>query len=177
MQLHDFLSGSGGAISAPTKAVKFKVVGKSNETGQLVTAEANAILVCVNEHERQQALRAARAEVLKQYPNGEIPSERLSDEETYQLLYASLRDSADPRVQFSQTVPELRAALTIQTAKDLLTTFLEFMEDEFPQQLNKAQFAELVEEAKSKSFAALLKSYDYSTVRRALPGLGYLFSK
>lgn len=171
MKLSDFLSQAGGHASlAPTKPVKFKVLGR-NQGGEQVVADAEAILVFVSEKERQEAIRDAHQELRRLYDKMPVPDERLSDEISYQLLFRALRDSTDQRVAFAGSVPELRAAMSLRVCSELVATYHEWVAQEFPEEIDEEQFQKLVEEAKKVCFFDLVSAFGSRTIQRAMPSL------
>jgi hypothetical protein len=136
-----------------------------------------AVLAFVDEKRRDEAMDAAETAIRRVYSDGNAPAEKRSNEIAYQVLVRALRDADDPRVQFAESVEQLRSALVQRVATHLYGEYLDFVDDEFPEVITPEQFADLVEQAKKCSAPVLLTSIDYWTLRRALPGLVAHFAK
>lgn len=146
MKLGQFLS---QAPTAPTKRVRFQVVGRDREEF-VVRAEAEADLVFVDERARQQANRDARA-YLSSLPSSTPSSTEDADaEEAYHLLHLALRDTADVRTPFAASVDELRRSLVAPVALRLAAAYWKFVADEFPDVTTDKQQKALEEEARGK---------------------------
>ena len=176
MKLGDFLSQAGSSTPAPTKPVKFKVLGINGE-GQQVTAEAEAVIVFVDEHARQEAIREAHKDVRERWKNEDVPPDRLDDEITYQFLLKALRTADDPRRSFCASARELRNALTLRVCGSLMQQYRAFADEEFPDDVDNATLEELIKEAEKKSFADLISARGFSLIHRALPFLAARFGK
>lgn len=176
MKLGDFLSQAGSSTPAPTKPVKFKILGRGPMGEQLV-CDAEASLVFVDEHQRQEAIRDSHKAQRALYGADPVPPDRLDDEISYQFLLRALRTVEDPRVAFAASVRELRNALTLRTAGELMQTYNAFAAEEFPDAIDQKEFDDLVKEAESKSLAVLLSECGFSRIYRALPSLAGRFGK
>jgi hypothetical protein len=179
MKLGEILRKSGGAFRAPTKPVKFKVIGRDPSSGDQTVADAEAVLVFVDESEREEALIESEKYIRKKFPDGVMLSaDRLTDSHTYHLLAKALRDADDPRQPFAAGgVSELRASLHRNEAQHVYSEYLRFVDEEFPEHVDDETFEELADAAAKKSLRDLLSSFDLSTIRRALPSLVARFSK
>lgn len=174
MRLGDFINTAGAGTPAPTCPVSFKVIGL-NSAGQQITGQANAVLVFISEKERQEAKREALLRMRELYKDQPIPSDQLSDEETYEILRCALRNPDDPRQKLGSTA-ELKMTIVEDVAKEIWRTYGVFLDEEFPPSIDAKTFAELVADAEKKSLAALLQSGG-SSIRRALPSLVNHFLK
>lgn len=171
MNLGDFLSTAGSVPPAPVEPVSFNVLHE-DQGGERRKIPVNAILVCITEKARQKCMRDALAHLRKEYPEG-IPPDRLAEEERYQILAECLRDADEPRKAFSG-VTQLRSAIVSSEAAEVWSTWVNFMDREFPPSISPEEFQQLVEDAKKKSLSGLLGSIDSSKILRALPGLMFL---
>lgn len=168
MNLSDILMGkSGPTFDAPSKSVKFKVIGRDPQGSQTV-ADAEAALVFVTEDERTEARVAAELEVRKR---GTADPEVLYDTRVYRLLTYALRDSEDHRKPFVSDVNLLQRSLNRRTVMELFSAYEQFVADEFPAQMDEELFEKLVESAKGKYLSDLLSSHDSWTILRAMPAL------
>lgn len=175
MNLKDFLNAAGTGRPAPTCPVRFKVLGFDPNSATAVSAEASAVLVCLTEQQRQKA-EIDGAKSARKLSEGNEPTVDLVTEETaYHVLYQALRDAEDPAKYFAGTVTELKTALVGAVATDLMSTYKEFLEREFPPEVTVEDFREMVEAAKKDSLASLLSSGNLRKVVRCLPGLVRLF--
>lgn len=171
MRLGDFLSTTvEGQVAAPVHPVTFKAI-KRGKHGEEYVIEMKAALAFVDEKRRDEAMDAAEAAIRRVYPDGNAPVEKRSNEIAYQVLLRALRDADDPRVQFAESVEQLRSVLVQRVATHLYAEYQDFVDEEFPEVITPEQFADLVEQATKKSMRDLLISTDYWTLRRALPGL------
>lgn len=170
MKLHDFLSAQGGVRTAATRPVKMRVVGL-DPSARSVVAEARAEIAHVSERERQQALREADRALHDLYLHDPVPEDRREDERTYHILQRALRDADDVRQPFSDSVTELKSALVLAEARRVWAAYVQFMEEEFPDQVDGETFERLVEEAKKASVPDLIASFGFDAVRRSMPGL------
>lgn len=177
MRLGDFLNVTvEGQVTAQTHPVTFKAI-KRGKHGDEYVIEVKAVIAFVDEKRRDEAMDAAEAAIRRVYPDGNAPVEKRSNEIAYQVLLRALRDADDARVQFAESVEQLRAVLVQRVATYLYSEYLDFVDEEFPEVITPDQFAELVEAARKKSLSDLLTSTDYWTLRRALPGLVAHFGK
>ena len=175
MKLGEFLS-AGNQQPAPVKPVKFRIIGKNLDGIQLIS-DAEAVLTFIDEHTRQEAIKDAQKECAALYGKEPIPAERIDDQVTYHFLTKSLRTTEDYRVQFATNANELRRALTLRVAGDLMTAYREFVAEEFPDFIDQEEFDKLVKEAESKSLAVLLSEFGFSKIYRAFPSLAAQFGK
>lgn len=167
MKLGEIVSSkSGGAFRAPTKPVKFKVLGQNNR-GEQIIADAEAVLVLVPEEEREAALIDSEKAMRKQFPDGIVSPDRLLDSHAYHTLAIALRDTDDAAALFAPNVPALKGALHKNVARALYEQYLEFCNDEFPEVVDDETFAAMIEDAKKKSLPDLLSQYGSSTMKRA----------
>jgi hypothetical protein len=151
MKLGDILTRSrrGDAMTAPTKPVTFKVLGRDAD-GVLTTAEAHVVLAFVDDQERAEALRAAEKALRADFPDGDAPPELLTEERTYQVLVRALRDEDDPRAPFAESVRQLRGALHHLEFSRLLKVYEQFVAEEFPEVVTPEQLDQLVDEASNQ---------------------------
>ena len=176
MKLGEIITGkAGGVYEAPTRSVKFKVIGR-RATGEQVVADADASIAFVPEALRVESRVAAEKALRKEFPDG-APSDLLNDERVYHLLLKCLKDSDDHRQPFAMTVDELKSSLHRRVAVDLYTAYEKFSADEFPEDIDVDAFEQLVEEAKKKSLADLLLSHGSEQILQALPSLVAHFGK
>lgn len=177
MKLGDIIAGGGstGAYRAPTKSVKFKVLGENSQSEQVI-ADARAELRFVPEDEAVECRDTAERVLRKKFADA-IPADLLLDERAFQLLQRALRDADDPRQPFAASVTELRSGLQRREANRLVNVYEQWVAEEFPEQVDDDIFEQLVEEAKKKSLADLLSSHESSTILRALPSLVAHFGK
>lgn len=177
MKLGEIVTGRAGSVfDAPTKSVKFKLIG-SKANGDGLISEAEAVLAFVPEDQRTEARINAEKAMRKQFPDGNIPEDLLSDERVYHLLHKSLKDSDDHRQPFASSVDELKRFMHRRTILDLATAYEQFCADEFPEVVEDDVFEQLVAEAKKKSLGDLISSYEPEKILRALPSLVAAFGK
>jgi hypothetical protein len=148
MRLGDFLNTSiEGQLMAPTHPVSFKAIKRSKH-GEEYIVEVKAVLAFVDEKRRDEAMDAAEAAIRRLYPDGNAPAERRSNELAYQVLLHALRDADDPRVQFAESVEQLRSVLVQRVATHLYGEYRDFVDEEFPEVITPEQFADLVEQGR-----------------------------
>jgi hypothetical protein len=172
VKIEDFLTNLGNNPPAPAEPVDFKILHEDSQ-GERYKLTVNAVFVCLTERQRQAALKAALAYCRKEYPDG-VPNDRLAEEERYHLLAEALRDADDPRVQFA-SVTRLRAAIPPSELGELWVKFTGFIDREFPPSVSPEEFAKLVEDAKTFTFAELLTSTGSMKLSRAFPALLFLY--
>lgn len=178
MRLGEFLNAMhrDGAPEAPTCPVRFKAIARGAH-GEEYLVDCNAVLAFVDESKRDKAIDAAEAVLRRAYPDGSAPAEKRRNEVAYQVLLYALRDADQHRTQFAASVDELRAALVQPVATRLYTEYIEFVDEEFPDEVTPEQLEEMAKEAEKNSFGDLLTSYGYLTIRRALPSLAARFGR
>lgn len=177
MKLGEIITGkAGGVYDAPTRPVRFKVIGK-RANGEQVVADAEAVIAFVPESQRVESRVAADKALRMSFPDGNAPADLLNDERVYHLLLKCLKDSDDHRQPFAMTVDELKGSLHRRVAVDLYTAYEKFSADEFPEEMDVDTFEQLVEEAKKKSLCDLLSSHGSELILRALPSLAAHFGK
>jgi hypothetical protein len=170
MKLAAFLAVHGRSLPAPTRSVKFKILGADvRKSGTVAPAEAE--IAFVSETSRQEALRNADAAIATEY-EGQLPSgDRREDERMYHVLHRALRDKDDVRQPFAESPDELKAALVLPEAARIWREYLQFVDEEFPEWVDAETFEKLVAESKKTSLPDLLSSFGSDVVRRSMPGL------
>ena len=152
-QLHEIFSQE-PTLPPPQKPVSFKAIAKTRD-GALYDVEA--VLVIVDSPEVRKAIRDAELALREEYKPAPdavaapIPTKARADEETYQLLVRALRVAEDPRRPLARTVLELRNALPAPVAGQLITTYNEWLEAEFPDTMTMAGLRQLEADAEGKS--------------------------
>lgn len=177
MKLGEFLSGA--TATAPGKPVKFKIFGGKVQSSEKVFVDVEAVLTFVSEDERQAANCDAQKHIKLLYGDVEPPANAFADEVAYQILFRSLRDSqsANFAAPFADTIIQLRKVLAAKPAKDLYVKYLDFVYEEFPDDISPDELEALTKDAEKKSFAVLLSEYEFSKIVRALPSLADRFGK
>jgi hypothetical protein len=173
MKLGAFLERArkGQARPAPTKAVKFKILAHDGQGDRVVVEDVTAALVFLDDAERQEALDAADKAA------GDKSATLIAEERQYQILSRALRDDEDYAVQFAKDAGELRRAMHSMERQRIYDEYVQFIADEFPDEISAEDFDKLVEEAQGKSLPALLSSFGYSRIRAALPSLAARFGR
>lgn len=166
MKLNDFLL---QGRPAATRSVTFRVLG--NDAGMNgVVADARAELAYVSEHVRHEAMREADAALREAYAGKDPQEDRRNDERTYHVLCRALRDADDVRQPFAGTVRELKGALVLAEAHRIWAAYADFMDEEFPDEIDAETFEKLVADSKKNTLADLISSYGYAAVRRLMSG-------
>lgn len=170
MDLADFLSTASRAVPAPTRTVKFKLIGSGSDSTRVIV-DATAELAFLDDAERLEALRAAADYVKKTYKGEEPVMSRRYDEEMYFILRRALRRTDDISEPIARTELELRNALVLPEALRLWDEYQRFVREEFPPDYSEEETRELVEEAKKKSLIALLSERGSGPIRAAWASL------
>lgn len=147
MQLGEILAGV--TESVKSEPVKFRVLGEGPE-GEQVSAQAEAVMVFVDEDKREKFRLKARAWLeAHDYKGKPVPSIVLDEEESRWFLMAALRDKSDPSKAFCPEAQyELfRKALIAQQVSYLYGLYREFIKNEYPELASDEQKRELVEAA------------------------------
>lgn len=166
MQIDDFFSTASRAVPAPTRTVKFRLLGRDPNSGERLVADATAELAFIDEETRLDALRLADQHIKAKY-NGEPPSGRRFDEDVFFLLACAMRDPEHLDRPFAETALRLRNGLTLPEALRLHDEYQRFVREEFPDSISPEEERELVEAAKKKSLLALLSEHGSSRIRSA----------
>lgn len=131
MQLGKFLDAAKNR-PAVTRPVKFKLAAK-NQGSQPTSVEVEAVLAYVDEEERADLAVAASSYLAEKFPGKQITSAEQSNELTFRLLAAALRDKDDPvKPLCDMGVDQLRPCLLFTVAKDLSQQYQDFIEAEYP---------------------------------------------
>lgn len=178
MNLLDFLSEKNdGRSLAPIKPVTFQVVGEDRTSGAKVRAEARAVLVFVDEAQREDVLADAEKAMRQKYPSGEIPPLSIANEITFQKLVRALRDADSPRRPFADNINQLKSSLMLPVASRLIDDYDDWVSEEFPTSITVEQFEIIVEQATKKFLSGQPSSTDCSRLARVLSGLAGRFEK
>lgn len=157
---------SGKALLAPTKRVTFKVL-LHTQHGERTTTDASAILVFLDDEERDQALTAADKAVEARY-NGNPPRDAREQERQYHVLAAALRDEENTAATFAQDAAELKRALHAIDRDRVYEAYIDFLAEEYPVEIDEATWKALTEEAEKKSLRDLLMQFGSSLIRRVV---------
>jgi len=173
MKLADILTKgltSSSALLAPTKRVEFRVMGHTKQ-GERTFLDASAILVFLDDQEREAALREA-GKVARLRNGGADPSHgEMVEERTYQLLALALRDEDNTAAVFTRDATTLRKALHALEATRVWETYEAFLAEEYPSELDEETWKRLVDDAEKKYLRDLLLQYGSSAIRRVVPFL------
>lgn len=177
MKLGDLFTGkraSEGACTAPTKSVKFKVLGERD--GEQLMTEASAVFRFVPEDEAETCRIEAERALRDEFPGG-APADLIEDARAFRIIQRALRDEDDPRQPFARDVASLQAALQQRVAVDLFRTYIEWARVEFPETVDDEMLDKLIAEASKKSLPDLLSQFDSSEISRAWGSLVAHFGK
>lgn len=168
MKLGDLIASSmaGKALLAPTKHIKFKVLLHTAD-GQRTASDASAMLVFLDDNERDQAIAAADKASEARY-GGNPPVDAREGERQYYILAAALRDEEDTRVSFAKDVAELKRSLHAIDRARIYEAYIDFLAEEYPVEIDEATWKALVDDAEKKSLRDLLMLYGSSQIRRVV---------
>src|SRR5258706_16127328 len=143
MKLGEIITGrAGGVYEAPTRAIRFKILGR-NAQGAQVVADAHAVLAFISEDSRGRASADAEKEMRRKFPEGNAPADLLIQERIFHLLVRALRDADDDRQPFTSSPLELKSALQKNVAEAIFIEYGQFCADEFPDAIKEETFNEL----------------------------------
>jgi hypothetical protein len=169
-KLGDFLSNKAGrSVAAPVKPVKFKICFRDQGQGELRLNEASAVMVFLDEDARAEAVASAEREMQQEFPEGNAPHDLLRDRRMSHFLSKALRDEQDPRQLFASNERELRSCLHIEEMRRMVSTYADFIQSEFPDQIDEEQLKQLIEDAEKKSLRDLLTCFGSLLILQALP--------
>lgn len=174
MRLGDILRTAGSARPITLRPVSYIAIGENEYMAQ-VKATVPAVLMFVNEQEREQVRVDLHADLAKRFPGKELAETVVRDEEIFHLLVRALRDADADENGFHKplaaNVTELRCSLVLTEAKRLSGEYAQFMLEEFPEKIDDETWAKLVEDAKKNSLPDLLTAYGYGSVVQVLSSL------
>jgi hypothetical protein len=174
MKLGNILRTAGTARPVNPRPVEFIAKGTNGEFRPVV-APVKAVLVFLDEDQRQAIQVEARASIARRFPDKVVPEGVVRDEEAYHRLFHALRDAeADAcglHGRLADTVDELRAALVLPEAQRLVAEYDRYLAEEFPPVIDDETWKKLVDDAKKNSLSDLLTSYGFESVSRALSSL------
>jgi hypothetical protein len=136
MKLGNILRTAGTARPVNPRPVEFTAVGRDLNTFRHIVAPAKAVLVFVDEDQREALRVDARTAIAERFKDKIVGDDVVRDEEAYHKLFHALRD-AEPDAnglhgRLCETVDELRQALVLPEAQRLIAEYDRYLAEEFP---------------------------------------------
>lgn len=136
MKLGNILRTAGTMRPVNPRPVEFTAVGRDLNTFRHIVAPAKAVLVFVDEDQRESLRVEARTSIAERFKDKVVGDDVVRDEEAYHKLFHALRDM-EPDTngmhgRLCDTVDELRQALVLPEAQRLTAEYDRYLAEEFP---------------------------------------------